>query len=342
MLEDDEQTLRQLAKKCRDANAKVRYLALHALSISRSVEEVAEIFCVDRTSLYNWVVKWKEERNLEDAPRTGRPNALSEEQKQEIRQLIEENDPKKHGVNASAWDTKELMLYFAGKGAQISRECLRIALHEMGARYVKATLKYAEADRIAQEEFARRFFMETKQNKDNVLVFFEDEMSAGCSARKGYGWTFGDRLVIKAPQKAKKRVNCFGAVNPFNGEVAEMSSGQAKAPAFIRFLQTKLLDRHPDKRIIVYMDKGPVHRSKAVTEFLWANPKLEIRFLPPYSPELNPVEQWWGYKRMKFLNNRSFASQQHIALAMASFTRNTEAQTIMDVCSLEPLQKLLS
>ncbi len=342
MLEEDEQALRKLAKSCRDAKVQNRYLALHALSITKPVSLVAEIFCVDRTTLYNWVVKWKEERSLEDEPRAGRPNILSEEQKQEIRNLIEENDPQKHGINASAWGTKELMHYFAGREVQVSRESLRTVLLSMGAKYVKATLKYAEADMEKQKEFARRFFMDVEQHKNKALVFFEDEMSAGCSARKGYGWTFGDRLVIKAPQKSKKRVNCFGAVNPFNGEVAEMSSGQAKAPAFIRFLQTKMLDRHPQKKIIIYLDMGPVHRSKAVQKFLRENPRLQIIFLPPYSPELNPVEQWWGYKRMKFLNNRSFASQQHIALAMASFTRNTGAQTIMDVCSLEPLQNLLN
>lgn len=342
MLEEDEQALRQLAKSCRVAKEQNRYLALHALSINKPVELIAEIFCVDRTSLYNWVVKWKEDRDLADEPRQGRPNVLTEEQKQEIRNLIEENDPKKHGINASAWDTKELMHYFAGRGVQVSRESLRTTLLGMGAKYVKAILKYAEADREKQEKFARQFFMETEQNGNKTLVFFEDEMSAGCSARKGYGWTFGDRLVIKAPQKSKKRVNCFGAVNPFNGEVAEMSSGQAKAPTFIRFLQTKLLDRHPKKRIVVYLDKGPVHRSRKVQEFLGKHPRLELRFLPPYSPELNPVEQWWGYKRMKFLNNRSFASQHHIALAMASFARDAGPQTIMDVCSLAPLHNLLN
>jgi transposase len=342
MMEEDEQLLRTLAKSCKDARVQNRYLALHALSIGKPVELIAEIFCVDRTSLYNWIVKWKEQKNLEDEPREGRPNVLTEKQKQEIRNLIEENDPKKHGINASAWDTKELMHYFAARGVQISRESLRTALLEMGAKYVKATLKYAEADLEKQREFARQFFMETEQNMRKALVFFEDEMSAGCSARKGYGWTFGDRLVVKAPQKSKKRVNCFGAVNPFNGEAIEMSSGQAKAPAFIRFLQSKLLDRHPKKRIIVYLDKGPVHRSKAVKKFLMENPRLEIRFIPPYSPELNPVEQWWGYKRMKFLNNRSFASQHHIALAMAGFIRNTAPETVLDVCSLEPLQSLLS
>ena len=82
MLEEDEQTLRELAKRCRDANTKVRYLALHALSINKPVSMVAEIFCVDRSSLYNWVVKWKEERNLEDGSRSGRPNLLTEGQKQ--------------------------------------------------------------------------------------------------------------------------------------------------------------------------------------------------------------------------------------------------------------------
>jgi transposase len=341
MLEEDEPALRKLAKSTRDANARVRYLALHALSIHKPVSLVAEIFCVDPSSLYNWILKWKEQGNLEDDFKPGRPVVLSEEQKQEIRNLVEENNPKGHGINASAWDTKELRRYFGFKGEKVSREVIRKALHELGAKYVKATLAYAEANRAEQEEFARRFVQASEQNQGKALIFFEDEMSAGCSARKGYGWTFGDRLVVKAPQRSKKRVNCFGAVNPFNGEVAEMSSGQAKAPAFIRFLQTKLLDRHPSKKIIVYLDKGPVHRAKEVQRFLKKNPKLELRFLPSYSPDLNPVEHWWGYKRLKFLNNRSFESPHHISLAMASFARQTDPQTIMDVCSLEPLHNLL-
>jgi len=292
MLEEDEADLRKLAKTCRDARVQNRYLALHALSIKKPVSLVAEIFCVDRASLYNWIVKWKQERTLEDEPREGRPNILTEEQKQEIRNLIEENNPKKHGINASAWDTKELQHYFEGRGMQVSRESLRTALICMGARYVKATLKYAETDLEKQKEFALKFFMENRKVSGNALVFFEDEMSAGCSARKGYGWTFGDRLVIKAPQKSKKRLNCFGAVSPSNGEVVEMASGQAKAPAFVAFLQKKLLDKHPKRRIVVYLDNGPVHRARKVQEFLGKNPRLEIRYLPSYSPELNPVEHW--------------------------------------------------
>jgi len=160
MLEEDEQTLRKLAKTCRDTDAKVRYLALHALSVGKSVSMVAEIFCVDRSSLYNWVVRWKEERNLEDKSKSGRANALTKEQKQEIRNLIEENDPKKHGLNASAWDTKELKEYFARKGCNISRGALRTTFHELGAKYATATIKYAEADLETQKEFACKFFTE--------------------------------------------------------------------------------------------------------------------------------------------------------------------------------------
>jgi len=41
------------------------------------------------------------------------------------------------------------------------------------------------------------------------------------------------------------------------------------------------------------------------------------------------------------LDNRNFGSQRHLALAMASFARNTEPETVMSVCSLEPLENLL-
>jgi len=333
---EDSQLLSESAKKCTDAKERERLRALYAISIGHPISTVAEIFCVDEATVYRWIDRWQEEKNLQIKPREGRPPSLDKEDKQEIKKLIKEGNPQEHGINANAWTCKELRIYFLNKGKDVSEESLRVCLKRMGAKYVKATLRYAEADLKEQRKFARRFLRDMNTKPNSIVVLFEDEMSANTSARRGYGWTFEERLVIKAPQRNKQRLNCFGAVNPLKGEVIEISTREAKAPGFIRLLE-KILKKYPGRRIWLYLDRGPVHRSIKVKHFLEKHNRLELKFLPPYSPDMNPQEHWWGYKREKFLNNFSFSSRHQMALGMAKFTRNVPAEQIKQTCSLAPL-----
>jgi transposase len=64
------------------------------------------------------------------------------------------------------------------------------------------------------------------------------------------------------------------------------------------------------------VDNVSFHRAKALKPFLKANPKLEIKFLPAYSPDLlvlsecevNPVERVWWYMRKSITHNRYLVS----------------------------------
>jgi transposase len=341
VLKGDEGLLRMLAKKCKDVREKVRYLALHALSRGYTVSLVAEIFCVDEASVYRWIERWQAERNLADQPREGRPPKLAGKDKEEVKKLVEENDPKKYGVNASFWDCKELRLYLLStRGKNVSQETIRRCLRGMGAHYVKAEIEYAEADEDERENFARRFLRDLSSKPDSVVVLFQDEMSVKCSPRKGYGWTFRERLVVKAPQTDRRRMNCFGAVNPLEGRVFQMTTREAKAPAFVRFLG-RIIREYPEGRIWVYADNLPVHKSERVGNFLRNHPRVELRFLPTYSPDLNPQDQWWNFERRKLLNNRYFATQHQLAAAISRFGRNTPPERIMSVCSLTPIENLI-
>lgn len=55
--------------------------------------------------------------------------------------------------------------------------------------------------------------------------------------------------------------------------------------------------------IILYWDGIPPHRSKKVKDFLAQHPRLQIRRLPPYCPDLNPDEGVWDYVKTRELPN---------------------------------------
>lgn len=341
MIEQDRRVLRELAAHCKDTKEKVRLLALHAISKGYTQTSVAEIFCVDESTIHNWIDKWLTERNAVDHERSGRPPVLTDKDKTTIKNLVEENDPKKHGVNAGAWDTNELQIYFAKRGKEVSRDALRVALLKMGARYVKATITYNEADLQKQEEFAGQFFKNLEAKPRNTVVLFEDEASIACLPRKSYGWTLAKRLVIKVSQsKGRGRINLFGAVAPQLGEIVQMTNKGSKAPVFVKFLN-KILQKYKNKKVWLYVDNLRVHHSSLVQKFLEKHSSIELRFLPPYSPELNPQEQWWNFLRKKFLVSQCFDSQHSLALSVNSFSRLTPPETVQSVCTLEPLYKLL-
>lgn len=338
MLEDDEQLLQELARSCKDAKESKKYFALHGISKGHSIKLISEIFCVDEATIYKWIKKWKRQKNIQDDPRSGRPSILSKKDKEKIKRLLEENNPKKHGMNASFWDTKELQMHFKKQDIDISRETLRKYLKQLGARYVKAVIRFPEADIKKQKEFAKRFFENNKSGSS--IILFQDEMSAWCSARKGYGWTLDKRLEVKAPQRNRQRLNCFGAVCPDNGEIIQMTSKESKTPAFIRFLN-KIAKKYHNKSVILYLDNLPVHKAKKVNEFVGRHPNIKLEFMPPYSPDLNPQEQWWNYERKKLLNNRNFSSTHQLATSISWFTKSTSPEQIMSICSVEPIERLM-
>ncbi len=72
MLEEDEALLRRKAKECRNPNEKMRYFALHAISIGDTLSDTAKRFLVDRSTVYDWILEWKHEKRLADKPKEGR------------------------------------------------------------------------------------------------------------------------------------------------------------------------------------------------------------------------------------------------------------------------------
>ena len=74
---------------------------------------------------------------------------------------------------------------------------------------------------------------------------------------------------------------------------------------FQRFFQ-QLLRAYPAVLVVVILDGAPWHRSTALATFVATQPRLGLCFLPPYSPDLNPVEPVWKWLRREVTHNHDF------------------------------------
>ena len=64
-----------------------------------------------------------------------------------------------------------------------------------------------------------------------------------------------------------------------------------------------ILEANPDVPIVLLWDRAPWHRGKPIDKVLEENPRLEIIFFPPGSPDLNPQEHVWKAIRKEISHN---------------------------------------
>ena len=72
---------------------------------------------------------------------------------------------------------------------------------------------------------------------------------------------------------------------------------------FLEYVLTQI----PGK-IVMVLDNSRLHRNQLVSEFVAGEERLEVEFLPPYAPELNPIELLWGWVKRFWLGNRVIRS----------------------------------
>ena len=81
-----------------------------------------------------------------------------------------------------------------------------------------------------------------------------------------------------------------------------MHAGAIKGPQVIEFLRA--LHRQLPGKLLLLWDGAPIHRSRLVSDYVRSQRAwLHVEFLPPYAPELNPVEYLWGYWKKHELAN---------------------------------------
>lgn len=106
----------------------------------------------------------------------------------------------------------------------------------------------------------------------------------------------------------KKRASCtiFGALNIVSKKCYWKTSQKGNAEAFIAFLR-QLRQSFSTGTIVLILDNASIHRSKKVQKFLKEKAWIEILHIPPYSPELNPIERFWGWLKAKIYSKKEFS-----------------------------------
>lgn len=181
-------------------------------------------------------------------------------------------------------------------------------LHRNGFTYKKPKGRPHKIDVQKQDAFIKEYETLKQTAVSDEPILFMDSVHPTQATKISYGWIKKGKEKEVKTTASRTRVNIVGAIQLEN--LSETVSEQYKTingESIIHFMNKLREQFSIEKRLHLIMDQAGYHKSKSVQEE--AN-KLNINlvYLPPYSPNLNPIERLWKVMNEQVRNNRFFKS----------------------------------
>jgi transposase len=162
-------------------------------------------------------------------------------------------------------------------------------------------------------------------------VFFMDEARFGQQGTTTRMWAPRGSRPTAVKQTRYEWVYLYAAVEPATGASVALQAPCVNTGMMNEFLKMLAQEIGPTDHAVLIMDQAGWHKAKAlkVPKNIW------ILYLPPYSPELNPVERLWAYLRGHYLANRTFDDYQHLLDAGAEAWQQLTPEVLRSVCACD-------
>lgn len=318
----------------------IKLYAIYQLSLGVSSRKLENLYHTSFKQILNWAHRFEQEgvEGLRDKKGRGRKSSLSEEQLNTLADILENKSPTEYGYNTETW-TGSLIIDWIRKEYKIEYKKAQIynIIKKLGFTHQKAKGFYPEADPIAQEEFKENLKKKILNNPPDTVLLFEDEFSLSNTATIGYKWgKKGCQPKIMSKQKDRQRKTAIGSYNYESGQITVSFHDKGNYKSLKRHLKKVLLVYKNHTKIIMVLDNVRYHHAKLLKKWLVLHPKLELVYLPPYSPELNPIERAWWYMRKKITHNRYTQTlKERVAIFWRMFSHfNKPNEELKKVCEI--------
>lgn len=150
-----------------------------------------------------------------------------------------------------------------------------------------------------------------RRTKKRVRLFFQDEARIGQKGRTAHVWWRRGERPRGMADKRFTFAYIFAAVEPGTDNAFALILPYVNTEAMQLFLDRFSSTLRADEHVAMVLDQAGWHGSRALVV-----PKnITLLPLPPYAPELNPVERVWLYLKERFLSHRLHADYDAIVEA---------------------------
>ena len=309
----------------RDAD---RIKAIILLSKGWTLQQVEEALLLDERTIlrYKKLYSQKGIDGLLANNYQGGSFKLSEDQITKLKKIL---DSRLFGSAAEVCD------YIKNEfGIEYTPEGMVQTLHLFGYTYKKTKAIPGKANVEKQKEFIKQYEKTKKSLKKTEKIYFADAVHPTHNMMPAYAWIKkGEERGVKS-NSGRERVNLLGFYSPNDQEVVVDTFDKINAQATIHMLK-KIEKRHPDlTRIIVFLDNARYNYCHEVWDYLKTS-RIQIVYLPSYSPNLNLIERLWKLLKKRVMYNKYYEKFDDFREAILAFFKKqnmkfkTELQTLL-------------
>lgn len=194
-------------------------------------------------------------------------------------------------------------------------------LHTHNFCYKKPHAVPAKANKEQQRKFIKYYARLKQKAGKKEPIYFVDSVHPQYQTHLTYGWILKGEEKLVPTTARQPRLNFMGGICLQGHRIIYQQAETVNADSIAGFL-VHLRKHHPEKRTIhIIWDNAGYHSDKAIQEFA-KNLAIELHYLPPYSPNLNPIERVWKIMHEKVSANKYYETFSDFNDATLSFFKN--------------------
>lgn len=287
-------------------------------------KKISEALFLDEGTIANYRRRYKE---------GGLDDLVDDSYKYNATKLCDDKliELQQHLIITTYQKTQEICDYVKKKyGINYSCSGMVSLLHRLGFSYKKAKGVPGKANRLDQENFIDNY---KNIKSSNDKVYFADSTHPQHNPVLSYGWIkTGEELEIKT-NNGRKHLNITGAIEINSREVIARSSERINSNSICDLMKAIRVKNPLDVTVALVMDNAAYNKSKIVVS-LARELKIKLHYLPPYSPNLNPIERLWKFMKKKIHYNKYYEKFSEFRFVTTTFFRgirkfNAELTTLI-------------
>ena len=219
--------------------------------------------------------------------------------------------------------SKEIAHYIEQNyGVKYTVEGVRWLLHKLNFVFKKTKHLPGKSNLKKQKAFVTKYYeIKVSKGKDDEIYFMDGVHPIHNSITANAWIKKGTEKAIQA-NTGRERLNINGLCNVAKTEVLIHEDESVNAQSTI-LLFDKAQAHQTKGQLIIFSDNARYYRSKLVKEYLSENARIELVFLPSYSPNLNLIERLWKFYKKKILHHKYYEKFSTFKKKSIDFFENT-------------------
>ena len=313
---EERSQLERLHRHQRDSKQADRIKAILLADFGYSRKKIAEILLRDEGTITEWQNSFLTRESLSEWLKdnhAGYHGFLSQKQIIEVEAFVKAN---------LIQDARQVREWIHGLyGITYTVTGIHALLHRLGFTYKETTAYPCKMDPVEQADF-KEFYEDLVENlPEGAVLGFMDGVHLQHNTKTTKAWIkTGEKKFIPS-NTGRTRLNINGFYDPLAQDGVFRQEETLNTQSTLAFLKD-LEKRYPTaSSIYAICDRAPYYFNPEVQSYLQQS-RVELIFLPTYSPNLNLIERLWKFMRKEVINTQFYEKFKDFKAAVTGFLEN--------------------